>query len=392
MGQPIQPNDLQFTTREYFLDGAPDSANNSTLSFQQLDTTLIFLSYSISNAGNSFIGLTNATVPPNSNVITFTRSDTTTFPITVDTGSGQTYTAGNGISINGSNVVSARLGEGLTFNGALIDADVRTVNGVKPIGGNITTALTAVLTGPSASGTNNLIASSSGNKTGSLTNGTVWVVSGDSGTPDPDGLAYIFVSQSATAGGAGEWFPLSTLNQDQADLRYVRLNAGANNNQSITSSLIISGSSTTFSSSLYLLSGSKGIVNANGGIANVLVLSSSGQLFITGAYGVGGGSVAPANLSFSTQTIDYKLLQSDNNKVVRLFSSTNINAYVTASLFNEGDQVIVFQSGSGQITFIPDVTTTLLSANNMTKTRTQYSAATLTFSGSVCYLFGDIAP
>jgi hypothetical protein len=28
----------------------------------------------------------------------------------------------------------------------------------------------------------------------------------------------------------------------------------------------------------------------------------------------------------------------------------------------------------------------------MRKTRTQYSAATLIFSGSDCYLFGDIAP
>ena len=168
----------------------------------------------------------------------------------------------------------------LTVNGAAMSA-----------GGNITTALTAVLTGPSASGTNNLIASSSGNKTGSLTNGTIWVVSNDSSTPDPDGLAYIFVSQSVDAGGYGKWFPLSTLNQDQADLRYVKLSVGANNNQNITSSLTITGSNVTFSSSLYW----SGASNLGGAANNVLVLGTDGRLYITGAYGVGGGSGTPGS-------------------------------------------------------------------------------------------------
>ena len=162
----------------------------------------------------------------------------------------------------------------LTVNGAAMSA-----------GGNITTALTAVLTGPSASGTNNLIASSSGNKTGSLTNGTIWVVSNDSSTPDPDGLAYIFVSQSADVGGAGKLFTLSTLNQDQADLRYVKLSVGANINQNITSSLIISGSSVTFSSSLFW----SGASDLGGATSNVLVLGSDGKIYKTGSYGGGGG-------------------------------------------------------------------------------------------------------
>lgn len=53
MGQPIQPGDLQFTTREFYLDGGDNYAKGSTLTFEELDTTLIFLSNSIANVGNS---------------------------------------------------------------------------------------------------------------------------------------------------------------------------------------------------------------------------------------------------------------------------------------------------------------------------------------------------
>lgn len=309
-------------------------------------------------------------------------------------GGGATYLEGPGIIIDGSNYISASIGAGLRFDGnSKIEATVRTVNGATPdiITGNITTALTAVLTGPSASdqgGGNNLVLSSSGAATGSITNATVWVVSGDNSSPDPDGLAYIFVSQSVDVGGAGKWFPLSTLNQDQADLRYVRLNVGASNNQNITSSLTITGSYVTFSSSLFW-SGASDLGQVNN---NVLVLGSNGQIYKTGSYGGGGGGSTPSALTFGTQITNYALSASDNNKVVRMNSSTNLEVYVTASLFSSGDQVIVFQSGSGQVTFIPDASTEMLSANNMRKLRTQYSAATLTFTGNTCYLFGDIAP
>ena len=145
--------------------------------------------------------------------------------------------------------------------------------------------------------------------------------------------------------------------------------------------------STTFTGSLFW----SGASDLGGAANNVLVLDANGQIYKTGSYQVGGGST-PAALTFGTQTANYRLVSTDNNKVVRINSSTNTEVYVTASLFTSGDQVIVFQSGSGQVTFIPDSTTTILSANNMRKLRTQYSAATLTFSSSVCYLFGDIAP
>ena len=46
MSQPIQPGNLEFKTREYFLENGPDYANDAILTFEQLDTTLIFLSNS----------------------------------------------------------------------------------------------------------------------------------------------------------------------------------------------------------------------------------------------------------------------------------------------------------------------------------------------------------
>jgi hypothetical protein len=98
MGTPINPGDLQFTTREYYLDGGTDYANGQTLSFEQLDTTLIFLSNSIATAGTSFVGLTTASA--NLNTINFSKSNGTTFSITVDTGSGALNSANFTASFN----------------------------------------------------------------------------------------------------------------------------------------------------------------------------------------------------------------------------------------------------------------------------------------------------
>jgi len=160
----------------------------------------------------------------------------------------------------------------LTVNGAAMD-----------LNGNITTTLSATLIGPSASGTNNLIASSSGNKTGSIANGTVWIVANDSSVPNPDGQAFIFVSQSTDlTPPAGKWYPLDTLNQTQADLRYVKLVSGTT--QIISSSLLISGS-TIFTGSLFW----SGASSLNGSAGNTVMLGTDGKFYITGSYGGGGG-------------------------------------------------------------------------------------------------------
>jgi len=390
-GTSINPGDLRFTTREYYLEGGDDYSEGQTLSFEQLDTTLIFLSNSIATAGTSFVGLTTASVNLNTinfsksngttfsitidtgsaatvntgsllltasailNTIEFTKGDgTTKFYVTIDTGSGQTYLEGPGIDIN-SNYISASIGAGLRFdNNSKIEATVRTVNGATPdtITGNITTALTAVLTGPSSSNPpNNLIGSSSGAATGSIANATVWVVSGDSSVPDPDGLAYIFVSQSVDAGGYGKWFPLSTLNQDQADLRYVKL---VSTTQTITSSLLISGS-TTFSGSLFW----SGASNLGGAINNVLVLGTDGKLYVTGAYGSGGGGATPGGADTTIQFNDGGATLSGSGNFTFNKISNTVN--LSGSLIVTGSTIL---SSSLQVIGTSRVTGSLIVSNS----------------------------
>lgn len=283
MGTPINPGDLQFTTREYYLDGGDDYAKGSTLSFQDLDTTLIFLSNSIANIDptvNINTGSLLLTASATLNTIEFTKGDgTTKFYVTIDTGSGQTYTAGNGININGSNVVSAKLGLGLEFDGSnQIQSQVRTVNLQTPINGNIPLSITNTITGPSSSLSGSPFFLPDTYSPRPPISGTIFVVSGD-GDANKNGNAYIFVTSSTQV---GSWQQIFGFNETTADARYVKLSSATT--QNITSSLRISGS-TTFSGSL-LWSGSS---DANGATANVVVLSN-GQLYITGAYGAGGGA------------------------------------------------------------------------------------------------------
>lgn len=329
MGQPIQPGNLQFTTREYYLEGGDDYASGQILSFEQLDTTLIFLSNSIATAGTSFVGLTTASVA--SNTITFTKSNGDTFPILVNTGSGQTYTAGNGININGSNVVSAKLGAGLEFNSSNIQATVRQVNGQDPdpVTGNISTALTAVETGTSAS----LVQSSSGAITGSITNGTVWVISND-GDATKNGDTYIFKS-----GSVGQWYQISPLDEVAGDARYVRLSATST--QNITSSLVISGS-TTFSGSLFW----SGASDLGGAANNVLVLGSNGQIYKTGSYGTGGGG--PGTPGTPLNSIQFNNNSSFGGSANLTFDGANI-VNLTGSLILSGSTPLRV-IGTGSVT------------------------------------------
>ena len=370
MGTPIDPNTLEFKTREYYLVDGDDYANNDILTFRQLDTTLIFLSNSIANVNpvvNINTGSLLLTASANLNNITFTKGDgITQFTITVDTGSGQTYTEGNGINIDGSNVVSAELGDGLDFDNNKIRALVRQVNGSPPVNGNVTVNLTAVLTGPSAS----LIASSSGTNTGSITSATVWVVSGDGGTPSPNGLAYIFVSQSTDVGGFGKWFALSTLNQDQADLRYVELSSATT--QNITSSLLISGS-TTFSGSLFW----SGSSNANGATANVVVLSN-GQLYITGAYGAGGGGTPSAPLN-SVQFNNNSNFGGDSTLTFTPPTASNLAVPVSSSLLNLFGRETI----SGSLILRNPATFTTYNTSSWTSSLTLQVIGTSSFTGSL---------
>jgi len=143
----------------------------------------------------------------------------------------------------------------------------------------IPTNVAEVLVGPSSSGTNNLVASSSGAVTGSIQEGTVWVVAGDT-DPNANGLSYIF-DTGLPSPGYGTWYPLEL----SIPLPYVRIYSSSR--QDITSSLLISGSGVTFSSSLYWSGSSQAAANST---AYTVILSSSGQLYVTGAYGGGGSS------------------------------------------------------------------------------------------------------
>ena len=105
-------------------------------------------------------------------------------------------------------------GPGIIINDYQISSSVLTVNGVSPDpNGNIATALTNVITGTSGS----LIISSSGDATGSLTEGTVWVVSGMTGSASAsNGVSYIWDGNAP-----GQWLKLSSLDIVTADQRYV---------------------------------------------------------------------------------------------------------------------------------------------------------------------------
>jgi hypothetical protein len=348
MAEPINPNQLEFVTREYYLAGGDNYANDDILTFQQLDTTLIFLSNSIATAGTSFVGLTTASA--NLNTISFSKSNGTTFSITVDTGSGQTYAAGNGLTLVGN-----------TFN-----SKVLTVNGQDPDGsGNITTALTAVETGNSAS----LVQSSSGAVTASIQNGTVWVISGDEDVTK-NGDTYIFKS-----GSVGQWYQISSLDEVAGDARYVRLLSTST--QNITSSLRISGS-TTFSGSLFW----SGASDLGGATNNVLVLGSNGQIYKTGSYGSGGGSGTPsapansiqfnnagafggsANLTFdgtSTVNLTGSLIASGSTPL-RVIGTGLVTGSMIISRSIEGTPLTVIGTGSSPILNVVGSTGNILQA------------------------------
>lgn len=108
-------------------------------------------------------------------------------------------------------------GFGIEVNNLELTASVRSVNGVFPSNGNIETALTATVTGTSAS----FDTSGSGDITGSLPDGLVWIISNDP-TPSWNGDVYIYSS-----GSVGAWYPVAPLDTAAGDARYLKLD-GAN--------------------------------------------------------------------------------------------------------------------------------------------------------------------
>jgi hypothetical protein len=103
-------------------------------------------------------------------------------------------------------------------------------------------------------------------------------------------------------------------------------------------------------------------------------------------------AVATLDVTFNAQTgTTYTLTGTDaNNKLVTLSNANPITVTVPNGVFTTGQQINLQQIGAGQATIQSDGTTTITGTG--TKTRVQYSAATLVCTGTNTFtLIGDIA-
>ena len=99
-------------------------------------------------------------------------------------------------------------------------------------------------------------------------------------------------------------------------------------------------------------------------------------------------------VSTATGTI-YTAAVTDVNKLVQLSNANPITVTVPASVFSQGQQVNIQQTGAGQVTVQGDGTTTLTStgaSGPAPKTRAQYSAATIVCTSSNNFtVIGDLS-
>ena len=103
-------------------------------------------------------------------------------------------------------------------------------------------------------------------------------------------------------------------------------------------------------------------------------------------------AVSTLDLTFNAQTnTTYTLTGTDaNNKLVTLSNASPITVTVPNGVFTTGQQINLQQIGAGQVTIQSDGTTVITGTG--TKTRAQYSAATLVCTSSNNFtLIGDIA-
>jgi hypothetical protein len=92
------------------------------------------------------------------------------------------------------------------------------------------------------------------------------------------------------------------------------------------------------------------------------------------------------------QTASYTLVVGDKDKLVEMNVASANNLTVPASIFADGDQILLAQYGAGQTTVVAGSGMTIRSNGGKLKLNVQYSGASLVFvSATECYLFGDIA-
>jgi hypothetical protein len=230
------------------------------------------------------------------------------------------------------NTISASLptlytaGGGITITNQVITASLRTVNGNIPdSSGNIALALTSTRTGISSS----LVASSSGANTGSLIDGTIWIISGDS-NPDNNGDSYIWSSGSRT------WFPISTADQTANDARYLKLTP----QQSLSGSLNLGGYNIT---NIGTISASLGITGSLNGTAsyasyaldfNRVGLITTGSLTttqsISGLVNITGSLYVSNSINVNSSSFNYQQNLTVNSGSYRIISSTPTASYKAA--------------------------------------------------------------
>jgi hypothetical protein len=99
-----------------------------------------------------------------------------------------------------------------------------------------------------------------------------------------------------------------------------------------------------------------------------------------------------AIITANRQTASYILVSGDVNKLVEMNVASANNLTVPASVFSAGQQILLSQYGAGQTTVVAGSGMTIRSNGGKLKLNAQYSGATLVFiSASEAYIFGDIA-
>jgi hypothetical protein len=221
---------------------------------------------------------------------------------------------------------------------------VTSVNGVLPSpGGNVSVALSSTITGNSSS----LVISSSGANTGSLTPGTLWVISGD-GDPNNNGDAYIYTTSSIT--GEGQWLVISPLDVPAADARYILKNG----NDSHTGSLSITGSLNMTGS----ITGETGVIN---NLTSSYAISASYSLNSTTSSLalITSGSVILRTCNFTTGITNLNI--TPNCAISSWIASFTAGRTLTISNLTDGKSIKIYirntNASSRQITIQASTTT-----------------------------------
>lgn len=96
------------------------------------------------------------------------------------------------------------------------------------------------------------------------------------------------------------------------------------------------------------------------------------------------------DLTFETRTSGY-LQPTDVDKFVRYNNTTGVNCNIPIDVFSTGNQIHIQQTGTGQVTIVPDAGVTVTSTG--LRLRTQYSAATVICTGVNTFtVVGDLIP